>query len=113
MSRVLTTSSYDAGSGGNVVNQVEFAYNSWGLIGETLQEHDGAVDGSTPSIVYTFDDGAASGEAKYVRLTEVDYPGGEDVFYIYPSSGIGDASIASRRSRTTRREPLDSLSTPI
>ncbi len=107
MSRVLTTSSYDAGSGGNVVNQVEFAYNSWGLVGETKQEHDGAVDGSTPSIVYTFDDGAASGEAKYVRLAEVDYPGGEDVFYIYPSSGIGDAlsrveAIADNSAGTTR-----------
>ena len=92
MGRVEHITSYgDDELGDGVANQVKYSYNGYRLVSETKQEHDGAVDGSTLSVKYTYDDGAASGEAKYVRLTEVEYPDGRDVYYIYPSSGIGDA----------------------
>ncbi|MEX1225052.1 MAG: hypothetical protein WEA31_10950, partial [Pirellulales bacterium] len=90
MSRVATITSYDAATSGNVVNQVEYAYNGYQLVSEVFQEHDGAVDGSTKSVVYNYDDGASGGEAKYVRLDSIEYPGTREVFYIYPGSGIGD-----------------------
>ncbi|MBI1373852.1 MAG: LEPR-XLL domain-containing protein [Phycisphaera sp.] len=89
MGRLQTLTSHDAASLGNVVNQVQWSYNGYGLVAETFQEHDGAVDGSTPSVVYTYDDGAVGGEAKFVRLGSVTYPDGRQVFYNYPTSGVG------------------------
>ena len=49
----------------------------------------------------------SAGEARYVRLSSVEYPDGRNVFYIYPSSGIGDAlsrveAIAGDASGATR-----------
>ena len=68
MGRVASITSYDDEEiGGNIANQVEHSYNGYGLVSETWQSHEGAVDGSTLSVKYTYDDGAASGEAKYVR----------------------------------------------
>ena len=90
--RLDTASSFNAGSAGNVVNQVDYAYNSWGLVSQTKQAHDGAVSGSTPAITYELIEGTSqNGEVPFVRLSKVDYPGGQDVFYLYPSSGIGNA----------------------
>ena len=105
--RVAALTNYDAGSGGNVVNQIAYTYNGWGLVSQTQQAHDGAAGGGTPAVTYTYADGAASGEAKYVRLTRVDYPAGEDVYYVYPASGIGNAlnrveAIADNSAGTTR-----------
>ena len=106
MSRVLTTTSYDAATAGTIVNQVEYSYNGYRLVSETKQEHDGAVDGSTLSVKYTYDDGAAGGVAKYVRLTEVEYPDGREVHYLY-DTGMDDtlsrvSSIADDASGTTK-----------
>ena len=75
--------------------------------GPSQQAHDGGAGGGTPTVTYTYADGAASGEAKYVRLTRVDYPAGEDVYYVYPASGIGNAlnrveAIADNSAGTTR-----------
>ena len=42
-------------------------------------------------MTYNYEDGASAGDARYVRLSSVEYPDGRNVFYIYPSSGIGDA----------------------
>ncbi len=114
MSRVATITSYDAATSGNVVNQVEYAYNGYQLVGEVFQEHDGAVDGSTKSVVYNYDDGASGGDAKYVRLESVEYPGTREVFYIYPGSGIGDVlnrveAIADDSAGTTRLAEYDYL----
>jgi YD repeat-containing protein len=107
LGRVTSAGSYDAGSNGNIVNEVTYSYNGWGRISQTWQAHDGAVNGSTPTISYTHADGASGGEAKYVRLTGVVYPGGEDIYYAYPSSGIGNAlnrieAIADNSPGTTR-----------
>ena len=42
-------------------------------------------------MTYNYEDGASAGDARYVRLSSVEYPDGRNVFYIYPSSGIADA----------------------
>lgn len=58
-------------------NQIEYAYDSWGNLRQEWQSHAGAVDtGSTPSVQYLYEDGAAAGKAKYVRLAELVYPSG-------------------------------------
>ena len=47
--------SYDAASGGNVVNQVEDVYNGLGQLTGEYQAHAGAVDTSTtPEVQYTY-----------------------------------------------------------
>ena len=115
MSRVLTTTSYDAATAGNVVNQVKHHYNGYQLVSETEQEHDGAVDANTLSVKYTYDDGAAGGVAKYVRLSEVEYPDGREVHYLY-DTGIDDtlnrvSSIADDASGTTKYAEYEYLGT--
>jgi len=105
--RIEYVTSYDAATGGSIVNQVQYVYNDYQLVSEIKQDHDGAVDGSTPSISFNYVDGASGGEAAYVRLDSIDYPDGRTIYYIYPSSGIGDAlnrleAIADDSSGTTR-----------
>ena len=107
MSRVKKVTSYDLGSAGNVVNEVEYAYSGYGLILQTKQAHNGVTGPTTPAINYIYNDGAVGGEAKFVRLTSMVYPAGEDTHYIYPTSGIGNAlnrvdSIAVQAAGTTK-----------
>jgi RHS repeat-associated protein len=53
--------------------------------------NDGAVDTSTtPSVQYTYADGATDGVAAYLRLTDIIYPNGRDVVYGYGDSGSTD-----------------------
>ncbi|OQB80125.1 MAG: tRNA nuclease WapA precursor [Planctomycetes bacterium ADurb.Bin126] len=89
LGRVASVTSYDAATSGNIVNQVTFTYDGWSNVTSSKQEHDGEVDGSTPQVQYTYADGASGGVALYNRLTKVTYPDGREVFYNYPSSGIG------------------------
>ena len=101
LSRVRTVTSYSGDDGsGTIVNEVEDAYDGWGNLVEEWQSHSGAVDtGSTPSVQYTYDDGAVDGVAAYLRLTDVIYPNGQDVHYNYgnPSTDAVDY-IMSRLS---------------
>ncbi len=93
MGRVETVTSYntDDASGwlpANVLNQDQYAYNGWGNETCEWQALTGAVDtGSTPSVQYTYQDGAVGGVASYVRLTDMIYPSGRDV-----SCGYGNAA---------------------
>ncbi len=93
------TSCDDADPGeGSVVNEVQYAYDSWGNLIEEWQSHDGAVDTqNTPAVQYTYQDGASGSTAKYVRLAEVIYPNGRAVGYDYGTAGAVDA-IMSRLS---------------
>ena len=79
---------------GSVVNQVKYAYNSWGLLAEQWQAHDGAIDPehpeNTPSVQYDYEDGASGGVAKYVRLDAITYPNGREISYGYGSTGAID-----------------------
>lgn len=95
-SRIETVSSKDAA--GTVLNQIKHVYGQWGQVIRTYQEHDGAVNtGSTPYIKYTYSDGASGGEAKYVRLTQVDYPTSNGTSigtfkYVFSTSTVGSAA---------------------
>jgi len=89
--------SYDAATGGSVVNQVRWGYNGLGQLTAEWQAHSGAVNTSTsPKVQYTYSE-MPSG-ANHSRLTAVTYPSGYSVGYSY-ASGL-DASI-SRLSALT------------
>jgi len=51
------------------------------------------VDGSTLAVEYAFDDGhpGSGSAAKYLRLTDVTYPDGRELHYLYGTSGGGAA----------------------
>jgi hypothetical protein len=51
---VETITSYDAPTGGSIVNQVQFDYNAVGQLIEEYQEHTGVVSPSTPSVGYSY-----------------------------------------------------------
>jgi YD repeat-containing protein len=68
---------------GNVVNEVQFAYNDFGQIINDYQAHAGAVSTSTtPKVQY----GYASGSANTIRPTSLTYPDGRVITYGYGSS---------------------------
>ncbi|MEX2119699.1 MAG: hypothetical protein WD847_08900 [Pirellulales bacterium] len=71
---------------GNVVNDVQFVYNTFGQLVTEYQEHDGAVSVSTtPKVQYAYADGSAN----HVRRTSMTYPNGRILRYEY-SSGADD-----------------------
>src|SRR5258708_5040575 len=81
--------SYDAASGGNVVNQVQRAFNGLGQLITEYQSYSGAVNTSTtPKVQYTYSE--MSGGANHSRLTGIVYPNGRTVSYNY-SSGLPDS----------------------
>ena len=96
--------SYDAATGGNVVNEVKNTYadggangGKWGRLTMSEQAHTGAVGQGTPAVEYAFADGASGSDAKFVRLSSVTYPGGSTrrvVYFNYAASGVG--SMLSR-----------------
>jgi RHS repeat-associated protein len=88
--RVQTVTSYDSATARlttDIVNQVEYQYDSWGNLYREYQEHDGAVDSNTLFTEYDYSDGASGGIAKYVRLTDVIYPDSRDIHYSYSTTG--------------------------
>ena len=94
---VLKVTSYDAASGGSIVNQVQRAFNGLGQMITEWQSHSGAVNTSTtPKIEYTYSE-MASG-ANHSRLTGMGYPSGFDLRYDYASSIYTDAAALNDRS---------------
>jgi RHS repeat-associated protein len=81
--------SYDAASGGSVVNQVQRAYNGLGQMITEWQEHGGAVNTSTSPKVQSAYSEMPSG-ADHSRLTSITYPSGYVLTYDY-SSGLNDS----------------------
>jgi YD repeat-containing protein len=81
--------SYDAPTGGNVVNQVLRQYNGLGQLTAEYQAHTGAVDtSSTPAVRYTWSEMA--GGANHSRLVSMTYPNGRVVYDNY-AAGVDDA----------------------
>ena len=79
--------SYDAASGGSIVNQVEDVYNGLGQMTGEYQSHSGAVNTSTtPEVQYAYTEMA--GGANNSRLTSITYPNGYVLDYNY-ASGAG------------------------
>src|SRR5207249_6507959 len=80
--------SYDAASGGNIVNQVLQIYNGLGQLVSEYQSHAGAVDpATTPTVQYAYSE-MASG-ANHSRLVSMTYPNGRVLNYNY-ASGLDD-----------------------
>ncbi|MDB5295746.1 MAG: repeat-associated core domain protein, partial [Phycisphaerales bacterium] len=83
--------SYDAATGGNVVNQVARAFNGLGQLTTEYQAHAGAVSPpATPTVQYAYTE-MASG-ANHSRLTGMTYPDGRVLRYEY-NSGL-DSNIS-------------------
>src|SRR5262249_51379321 len=81
--------SYDAASGGSVVNQAQREFNGLGQLTTEWQAHGGAVNTSTsPKVQYAYSE-MGSG-ANHSRLTSVTYPSGYVLTYNY-SSGLNDS----------------------
>jgi RHS repeat-associated protein len=77
--------SYNAASGGSIVNQVKDVFNGFGQLTAEYQGHGGAVvDASTPRVQYGYAEGA--GGANNSRLTSATYPNGRVVGYAYSST---------------------------
>jgi RHS repeat-associated protein len=83
--------SYDAASGGNVVNQVQDVFNGLGQLSGEYQSHSGAVViGSTPEVQYAYTE--MSGGQNNSRLTGMTYPSGYALNFNY-NAGL-DSSIS-------------------
>jgi YD repeat-containing protein len=67
--------SYDAATGGDVVNEVERIYDALINLLEDRQAHNGAVDGSTPKVAYAH----TSGAGNQMRRTALIYPNGRQL----------------------------------
>ena len=82
--RAYLFTSYNAASGGTVVNQVQRTYDGLGQLVAEYQEHSGAVNTSTtPKVQYAYSFNPASGGANSSRLASMTYPNGRVVNYSY------------------------------
>src|SRR5579884_2646607 len=94
--------SYNAGSGGSIVNQVEDLYNGLDQLVQEYQAHSGAVVvGTTPSVQYAYTE--MSGGQNNSRLVSMTYPNGRVLDYNYntgPDSTISRLSSISDGSAT-------------
>ena len=83
---------------GNVVNEVQLAYNDFGLLSTDYQDHDSAVNtGSTPKVQYAY----TSGTSNHVRLTGIAYPNARVLHYEYASGNDDKLSRVSYLSHST------------
>ena len=83
--------SYNAPSGGTIVNQVENLYNGLDQLTAQYQSNNGAVNlSTTPVVQYAYNQ--MSGGANNSRLTNMTYPNGRVINYNY-NSGL-DSSIS-------------------
>lgn len=91
------TTSFDAASGGNIVNQIQRAYNGLGQLTAEYQANNGAVNTTTtPKVQYAYSE-MANG-ANHSRLTSMTYPNGHMLNYNY-IAGTGASGIDDRISR--------------
>ncbi len=99
--------SYDASSGGSVVNQVQRTFNGLGQLTTEYQAHSGSVNTSTtPKVQYAYTE--MSGGANHSRLTSVTYPNGKVLTYNY-ASGL-ESSISRLSSLSDTSGTLESYS---
>jgi len=99
--------SYNAASGGSIVNQVQDAFNGLGQLIEEWQAHSGAVNTSTtPNVQYSYT--LMSGGVNNSRLTSMTYPNGRVITYNY-ATGV-DNTISRLTSISDGATTLESLS---
>jgi RHS repeat-associated protein len=99
--------SFDAASGGNIVNQVQDVFNGLGQLTGEYQSHSGAVNTSTtPEVQYAYT--AMSGGVNNSRLISLTYPNGRVLNYNY-ASGL-DSSISRLTSLSDSSGTLQTYS---
>ncbi len=82
--RLEKVTSYNASSGGSVVNEVQYAFNDFDQLTTEYQEHSGAVNTSTSKKVqYAY----ANGSSNTIRRTSMTYPDNKVLTYDYGTSG--------------------------
>jgi len=81
---LITT--YDAPTGGNVINEVKHEYDAFNQLIVDAQEHDGEVDGSTPEVTYTHTDGTDN----ILRRLSITAPSGKQVDLAYGAANSLD-----------------------
>ncbi len=97
---VESITSYDAASGGSVVNEVQNVYNDFAQLATQYQEHNGAVNtGTTLKVEY----GYADGSDNTIRPTSLTYPDGRVLDYRYDDEAADELS----RIRTLRWDGTD------
>ena len=97
--------SYNAASGGSIVNQVEDLYNGLDQLTAEHQSHNGAVNlSTTPVVQYAYTDMA--GGVNNSRLTSMTYPNGRVLDYNY-NNGL-DNSISRLSSLSDSSGILES-----
>ena len=65
LSRVLhVTSRSGSNSGSTIVNDILYAYDGWGNVAASYQDHAGAATTSDPGVVYHYADDASGEEAR-------------------------------------------------
>jgi hypothetical protein len=82
--------SYNAASGGSVVNESAFTYDAFGNLTLDRQSHTGIVSGTTPAVAYTY----ANGSANTVRRTSTVYPDGRILQVFYGSTNSIDDHLS-------------------
>jgi RHS repeat-associated protein len=81
--RLASVTSYDAATGGSIVNQVVYERNAFGQTIKEFQSHAGAVNVmTTPFVGYEYEDGSAN----TVRQTKLIYPDGRELNYDFGAS---------------------------
>ena len=98
LGRTTAVTSYSTNNGsGTPVNQLAYTYDgTYGTLTKTEQEHEGAVDGSTPSVQYGYDTTTSSNIfTNALRRKSTTYPNGRIVHETYGAAN----SIADRLSR--------------
>jgi RHS repeat-associated protein len=98
--------SYDAASGGNIVNQVQREFNGLGQLTTEWQAVGGAVNtSSSPKVQYAYSF-TTSGSMNHSRLTTITYPNGRVITFNY-ASGLND-NISRLTSITDGATTLES-----
>jgi len=103
---VEKVTSYDAASSGNVVNEVEYAYNDFGQLITEYEAHDGAVNtGTTPKVQYVYADGSAN----TIRSTGFTYPNGNTLTHGYGTANSDDDLLSRVIDLTHSLSPSDPI----
>ena len=101
--KVRTITTFDADTGGSILNQVKYTYDGWGDL-KSEQSHAGAVTDGTPAVTYSYEDGAdENGNAQYLRLKKVTYPAGRMLYCLYESTSAGRLTSVSENSSGTQK----------
>src|SRR5579884_4311104 len=102
---VYQVTTYNAASGGSIVNQVEDLYNGLNQLIQEYQSHSGAVvTGTTPSVQYAYNE--LAGGANNSRLVSMTYPNGRVLDYNY-NAGL-DSNISRLSSISDSSATLES-----